>query len=166
MSFAHNYPLDNFIAVDHIKRRFKVSDRLLEDRESLANKTNYVFEIGLRRTIENLRKKDVSIVLLIDIPELIFMPEACLAKKVSCEFNRSDVIERQKVHRDLLSELGREVEGVSVFDSLDVLCDEGSEICSILKDGRTLYRDSHHLSHFGSIEYGKFFADFLDDLDK
>ena len=166
LSFSHMYPLDTYIAADHIKRRFKITDRLLEDKEGLVNTPIEVFEIGLRRTVEYLREKEVSIVLLTDIPELKFMPEDCIAKKVSCEFSRLEVLERQKIHRNLLNEISREFEGVSVFDSLNIFCGTRVEKCSILKDGRTLYRDSHHLSHFGSIEYGKFFADFLNESDK
>ena len=166
LSFAHMYPLDTLVAADHIKRRFDVADKLLEDREGLVNSPTEVFEIGLRRTITYLREKEVSVVILIDIPELVVMPEDCLAKKVPCEFSRTDVLERQKVHRDLLGAISNEYEGVAVFDSLDVFCEKGIEMCSMLKDGRTLYRDSHHLSHFGSIEYGKHFADFLTEFEK
>ena len=166
LSFAHMYPLDTLIAADHIKRGFEATDRLLEDREGLANSPTEVFEIGLRRTISYLREKGVSVVLVIDIPELVVMPEDCLANKASCEFSRIDVLDRQKVHRDLLAAISRDYEDVVVFDSLDVFCGKEDDTCSILKNGRTLYRDSHHLSHFGSVEYGKYFSDFLSEFDK
>jgi len=166
LSFAHMYPLDTLIAADHIKRGFEVTDRLLQDREGLANSPTEVFEIGLRRTIAYLREKEVSVVLLTDIPELVVMPEDCLANKASCEFSRIDVLDRQKVHRDLLSAISRDFEDVFVFDSLDVFCGKEGDTCSMLKNGRTLYRDSHHLSHFGSVEYGKYFADFLAEFEK
>ena len=122
-----------------------------------------VFEVGLRRTIEYLRNKGINIVILTDIPELEFMPEYCLVNKVSCEFNRADVMKRQEVHRALLGKITKDTDGVRVFESLSLFCKDGSEVCSILNDGRTLYRDSHHLSLYGSIEYGKGLAAFLND---
>lgn len=166
LSFAHIYPLDTLIAADHIKKKFKVSDRLLKDREGIARTPIDVFEIGLRRTVEFLRGKEILVILLIDIPELEFMPQDCLSNRISCNFNRANVLERQKIHRNLLSEISRDNDGVHVFDSLSVFCKPNAIMCSILKDGRTLYRDSHHLSHYGSIAYGREFAAFLNDLDK
>ena len=163
LSFAHIYPLSNFIAADHVKRDFKASDIVLEDRMGNATTPIDVFEVGLRRTIEYLRKKGIDIVILVDIPELEFMPEDCLANKVSCEFSRADVMKRQEVHRALLGKINKDTDGVRVFDSLSLFCKDNDEVCSILNDGRTLYRDSHHLSLYGSIEYGKGLAAFLDD---
>ena len=165
ISFSHIYPLSNFIAADHIRRKYKASDIVLEDRVGNATTPIDVFEVGLRRTIEYLRNKRINIVILTDIPELEFMPEYCLVNKVSCEFNRADVMKRQEVHRALLGKITRDTEGVRVFESLNLFCKDGSELCSILNDGRTLYRDSHHLSLYGSIEYGKGLAAFLDDLN-
>jgi peptidoglycan/LPS O-acetylase OafA/YrhL len=163
LSFAHIYPLDEMYAADHIRNGFKASDMVLQDRLGHAVTPIDVFEAGLRRTTNYLRSKGIAVVLLIDIPELKFMPKDCLRNKVSCEFNHIDVTTRQKVHRDLLSKISRDTEGVRVFDSLSVFCANNEDRCSVLKDGRTLYRDSHHLSHFGSIEFGKVFASFFID---
>ena len=49
----------------------------------------------------------------------------------------------------------------SCSTTLDVFCSGDEATCSILKDGRILYRDSHHLGHFGSLEFGKVFADWF-----
>jgi peptidoglycan/LPS O-acetylase OafA/YrhL len=163
LSFAHSYPLAELIAADHVKRKFKVSSRVLEDRAGDYTNPIDVFEVGLKRTVEYLHQKGIDVVIAIDIPELEFMPEDCLSKKVSCEFNRGDVLQRQRVHREMLDKISKEIEGVRIFDSLDLFCTFNDEKCSILEDGRTLYRDSHHLSHYGSIEYGKRLNSFLHD---
>jgi hypothetical protein len=161
LSFAHSYPLDEMYAADHIRNGFKASDRVLEDRLGIAVTPTDVFEVGLRRTVDFFRSKGIAVVLVVDIPELKFMPEDCLKNAVSCEFNRTEVIQRQKVHRDLLSRISRDTQGVRVFDSLGVFCSGNEDSCSALKDGRTLYRDSHHLSHYGSYEFGRAFSAFL-----
>ena len=163
LSFSHMYPLDELIAPDHIKDNFQFSDRVLEDRLNVAVAPIEVFEAGLIRTVDYLQNKGIEVVLAIDIPELEFMPEHCLSKRVSCEFNRAGVLQRQRIHRDVLKEIAARFDGVRIFDSLNIFCGDNSEKCTILKDGRTLYRDSHHLSHYGSIEYGKYFSSFLND---
>jgi hypothetical protein len=163
LSFAHMYPLDELIAADHIKNKSKSNNRVLEDRLNVAVTPIEVFEAGLIRTVNYLQNKGIEVVLAIDIPELEFMPEDCLSKRISCEFNRADVLQRQRIHRDMLKEIAARFGGVRIFDSLNIFCGDNSEKCSILKDGRTLYRDSHHLSHYGSIEYGKYFSSFLND---
>jgi peptidoglycan/LPS O-acetylase OafA/YrhL len=163
LSFAHMYPLDELIAADHIKNKFKSNNRVLEDRLNVAVTPIEVFEAGLIRTVDYLQNKGIEVVLAIDIPELEFMPEDCLSKRISCEFNRADVLQRQRIHRDMLKEIAARFGGVRIFDTLNIFCWDNSEKCSILKDGRTLYRDSHHLSHYGSIEYGKYLSSFLND---
>lgn len=163
ISFAHMYPLDTLIAADQIKRNLKVSDGILEDKLGEAKTPSDVFAVGLFRTVDYLRNKGIKIVIATDIPELEFMPEDCLSKRVSCEFNRNDVLLRQKKHRDFLKEITNKFNDVRVFDSLDIFCSKGSGKCSILRDGRTLYRDSHHLSHYGSIVYGEHFISWLTD---
>jgi len=50
------------------------------------------FEAGLIRTVDYLQNQGVEVVLSIDIPELEFMLENCLSKRISCEFNRADVL--------------------------------------------------------------------------
>ena len=135
---------------------------ILKDKIGIASSPVDVFAAGLYRTVEFLRKKGTDVVFLTDIPESEFMPEDCIAHRIPCEFRRSDVLRRQQVHRDLIAGISKKFDNVRVFDSLNLFCGGHEEVCSILKDRRTLYRDSHHLSHFGSVEYGELFKAFLD----
>lgn len=163
LSFAHMYPLDDLIAADHVKRNFTVSERVIDDVMTNEDTPIKIFEAGLLRTVEYWRGKKVPVILIADVPELEFMPKECLSGMSSCVFERAKVLERQRFHRDMLATLEK-MTGVYVFDSLGVLCHGGEEECSILKEGRTLFRDSHHLSHYGSDHFGRAFAIFMDQL--
>jgi len=159
LSFAHMYPLDKLIAADHIQLRFDPKDSVIEDTSNPTLGKVDAFYAGLARTVDFLTSRNIKTVILLDVPELTFFPYDCLKDKVNCGFNKSDVVERQKVLREHVASIRLGYKDVLVFDSLDVFCDAST--CNILKEGRSMYRDSHHLSHFGSIKYGEFLSDWL-----
>lgn len=161
LSFAHAYPLDKFIAADHIQRQFDVKDSVIVDIENPNLSKVDAFYSGLRRTIEFLEQRKIKIVIALDVPELKNFPSECLKNTIGCKFSRSDVLSRQEILRTKISELSSSYNNIKVFDSLDVFCQEYMNECSILIDGRSLYRDSHHLSHFGSLKYGEVFSKWL-----
>jgi len=161
LSFAHMYPLDKLIAADHIRLQFDPKDSVLVDSENPnLNKAN-TFYSGLKRTVEFLRERGVKTVISLDIPELEFFPVDCLKKSIGCEFSRGDVLRRQEILRSKLLELSSDYKDIYVFDPLDLFCQENIDKCSILIGGRSLYRDSHHLTHFGSLKYGEVFSKWL-----
>ena len=90
-------------------------------------------------------------------------PADCLKNQIGCNFSKSDVLSRQVVLRNKINELAASSANVRVFDSLDVFCRDSSDSCSILFEGRSLYRDSHHLTHFGSLKYGEIFSLWLSN---
>jgi hypothetical protein len=73
------------------------------------------------------------------------------------------VLTRQTLHRSQLTEFGARFSNVAIYDPIDDFC--AGENCSILRDGHTLYRDSHHLSLFGSQYYGENFAAWFKQIN-
>lgn len=161
LSFAHMYPLDNLVAADHIQMHFDPQNSVLVDVDNPRLNKVDAFYAGLARTIDFLEARDIKVVVALDIPELNYFPSECLGTFLRCDFSRRDVLSRQSILRDRVSMLTSGHEKVYVFDPLDLFCSEGADKCSILLGGRTLYRDSHHLTHYGSFKYGEFFSKWL-----
>lgn len=163
LSFAHMYPLDKFIAADHIQRQFNPKDSIIVDfNDSTLDKVE-AFYLGIKRTVKFLQSRNIEVIVALDIPELVTFPAECLKKQIGCNFAKSDVLSRQVVLRNKINEIAASSSNVRVFDSLDVFCRNSSDSCSILFEGRSLYRDSHHLSHFGSLKYGEVFSLWLSN---
>ena len=158
LSFAHMYPLDKLIAADHIQLRFDPNDSILIDIHSPDSSKVDAFYSGLRRTISFLKERNIKTVISLDIPELEFFPSDCLKNNLLCEFSKEQVLVRQAAHRAMAFKLASEFNGLLVFDPLTLFCGNNSDSCSILIEGRSLYRDSHHLTHYGSLKYGEFFS--------
>lgn len=158
LSFAHMYPLEKLIAADHIQKQFDPNDSILVDKlNPKATKIEAFYE-GLRRTVSFLAQRNIKTVISLDIPELEFFPSDCLKGGVSCTFSKDNVLQRQQLHRAMAHNLSSEFKGVLVFDPLPFLCENNGDACSILIDSRSLYRDSHHLTHYGSLKYGEAFS--------
>jgi peptidoglycan/LPS O-acetylase OafA/YrhL len=164
LSFAHAYPLGTLIAADHIQRRFDPNSSIIQDLSHPEAGKIEAFYAGLERTIDFLEKRNIKTVILLDTPELTVFPADCLRGRRACGFSREAVLERQVLHRERILALARKYEGLKVFDPLDVFCTGDS--CSLLKDGRPLFHDSHHLSHFGSYVYGTALADWNSRQDR
>jgi hypothetical protein len=158
LSFAHMYPLDVPVAADHIQRQFDPKDSIIVDLNDTSLGKVEAFYTGLKRTVDFLESRNIDVVIVLDIPELVTFPADCLKKQIGCNFSKSDVLSRQVVLRNKISEIAASSNNVLVFDSLDVFCRNSTDSCSILFGDRSLYRDSHHLTHFGSLKYGEIFS--------
>ncbi len=163
LSFAHMYPLDVLIAADHIQLQFDPNDSIIVDLNDSSLGKIEAFYTGLKRTVDFLESRNIDVVITLDIPELVTFPADCLKNQIGCNFSKSDVLSRQVVLRNKINELAASSANVRVFDSLDVFCRDSSDSCSILFEGRSLYRDSHHLTHFGSLKYGEIFSLWLSN---
>ncbi|MEX1670448.1 acyltransferase family protein [Zhongshania guokunii] len=156
LSFAHAYPLDTFIAADHVQRKFDPRDSIITDIKNPQLNRADAFYGGLAKTLELLNQLKIKVVVMVDIPELTFFPLDCIKGKTECAFSKQEAITRQALHRRRLAELGARFANVKINDPTSIFC--SGDNCSILRDGHTLYRDSHHLSLFGSLYYGRRFA--------
>lgn len=108
---------------------------------------------GLRETVDYYLQADKKVVLMIDVPEMPFMPAHCInrAKHLqghACTVPREVYLQRQKSMRDFIANelLGRK--DLYIYDPINVFCD--SKVCRMQSDNHYLYRDSNHLSIFGA----------------
>ena len=117
--------------------------------------------VALQRTVERLiaAKKDVW--LLLQVPELGFLPAECVHRpftvtdtvRTPCAVPRATAEARQSTYRQVVADVKREVPALQVFDPWPLLCDR--EWCHGIIDHDLLYSDDNHLSREGSL----FFAD-------
>jgi peptidoglycan/LPS O-acetylase OafA/YrhL len=156
LAFAQMHPLDDFHAADHVRSGFDPQRTWIENMNQPQLDKVAAFYAGLEGTVRFLQERNIDVVILLDVPELTFFPIDCLRDKPHCQFDRDAVLKRQQVMRSRIAAMAREHPHLAVFDPLDLYC-SGAR-CQIMQDGRPLYRDSHHLTHFGSQEYGKAFA--------
>jgi hypothetical protein len=94
------------------------------------------------------------VVLVLDIPELDYVPEYCgdrepaTGSKPDCAIARGRVDARQRTYRLLVARLQQEHPQLAVFDPLPILCDE--RWCYAKRNGVLLYNGDNHLSADGS----------------
>lgn len=159
LSFSHGYPLEKFVAADHIQSKFNPLDAVIEDiNDSSLNRVE-AFYTGLERTLKLLQRLNIKSVITIDTPELTFFPADCITGRVSCNFTEKDVLARQIIHRSQLAKLAARYTNIHIYDPINIFCKDTQ--CNILRDKHTLYRDSDHLSLYGSEYYGINFAYWL-----
>jgi peptidoglycan/LPS O-acetylase OafA/YrhL len=148
LAFFGSYALDTNVAADDVRGsgpRETVFDYPGSNKAELLLK-------GLEAAVTMLHDKHV--VLVLDVPELPFMPRDCLARAgaapqiADCSVRRSDVLQRQRQLREAFAELAARHANVRVFDPLDLLC--SADRCAVDRGNMMLYRDSNHLSDRGS----------------
>jgi peptidoglycan/LPS O-acetylase OafA/YrhL len=126
-----------------------------DSRETSLKETRAVFERGLTRTLSRLSRGFRSVVLVMDVPNTAADTPTLLAKSaihgdvgseiridIAARGGRLDPVD------DLLLRLSKEWNALTI-DPKRSLC--GGSECLIAKDGKSLYRDDHHLSVFGAL---------------
>src|ERR1017187_9652621 len=108
---------------------------------------------GLENAIGLVTGRRKQVYLVMDIPELPFLPRDCVkrpffTKLANCHLERSVVAQRQKGLRRIVKRLGSDFPTLEVFDPLPLLCD--NSWCNPVVEGFSYYQDSHHLSLRGS----------------
>jgi SGNH domain (fused to AT3 domains) len=132
----------------------KVFLRDASSKETSPSETRAAFERGLTRTLSRLTRSHRSVVLMMDVPNTtidtpVFLAKSAIRGRVGTEL-RIDITargDRDVAMDDLLVRLS-EPWHVRMIDPKRTLC-RGSE-CLVAKDGRSLYRDDHHLTVFGA----------------
>lgn len=115
---------------------------------------------GLLRTLNKVDAAHKKIIFVRDTP---YMSEDfrdyCLkrktdsAKSIDCTIPR-EIYELQRAKEaDVLKSIRSKLPNIYIFDPIDLFCDK--EVCYFIKDGRSLYRDHHHLSEYGSNIMGR-----------
>jgi hypothetical protein len=115
-----------------------------------------VFERGLVRTLAHLKQGKRKVILLMDVPNTSMDTPAFLARSVSrgrigqdARTNINTYNGEEESVDDLLIRMGEQW-GVTIINPKLFLCSGPS--CLIAKNGRSLYRDDHHLTLFGALQ--------------
>jgi len=112
-----------------------------------------IFAQGLEKTVAVLVGSGKRVLIVAGVPEVgVPVPEALARVRVASV--------EQDIRPTLEAYLARQAFANSVFESLrakfgitvlhphEALCDESA--CDVMRDGRPIYRDGHHLSAFGA----------------
>jgi peptidoglycan/LPS O-acetylase OafA/YrhL len=129
-----------------------------------------------RRTIQTLLDAGKQVVVMRDIPDLIFHPRTCIVytnpvvsylrgpieprKPSDCGVAVSEFEHRIRPHNETLDRLLAEFPSVKSFDPRPIFCD--GRMCSALSDGEFNYWDSDHLTKSGA---DKVVAEFVKTID-
>jgi len=120
--------------------------------------TRAVFERGLTRTLARLNRDLCSVVLVLDVPNTAMNTPVFLARSamrgsmeaspevridVAADGSRIDLLD------DLLVRLSSQWHALTI-DPKVFLCRHAE--CLVAKDGRSIYRDDHHLTVFGALQ--------------
>jgi peptidoglycan/LPS O-acetylase OafA/YrhL len=164
LAYFGGYTQDTDYAADHVASRTGPSTTRITAATS-GTKSELLYQ-GLDRAIAALERAGKRVVVVLDIPELPFVPRACLARSAllppaltACELPVSVVQRRQLGPRQLVAKLTQAHPALLVFDPLETLCTAGT--CRIQRDGHLVYRDSHHLSAWGSQQLARVFLAWL-----
>lgn len=117
--------------------------------------------LGLSRTIERLQKSKKRIIFVQSSPEISEdFKEFCFARldnipsdQISCKITKEQANKLRASEDKLVSEIRESYPGVEIYDPMIDLCDE--QDCYLIKNGKPLYRDHHHLSEYGSSTVGE-----------
>jgi hypothetical protein len=117
-------------------------------------KKRAAFARGLERTVRRLTAAGKTVVVVIDVPELTVAPQNCFTtprvplKQQTCSVPMEQVRARQKALRQIVLNLAWKYPSVRIVDPVPVLCNETA--CGPGTMDALTYRDSHHLSAYGS----------------
>ena len=114
------------------------------------------FASGMERSIRSFIDANKRVILVLDTPELGFLPEECLIGRpfklrtirTPCAVPRQVVTDRNREYRQLVAHLQRRIPALEVFDTFPILCNATQ--CDAVRDDRLLYSDANHLTMFGS----------------
>ena len=155
-----SYELDNGLG-----QVFIVDD---QSHEASMEENKHVFERGLRRTLARLAGGGRRIYVLLDVPNTNISTPEFLARGAKAgtigsraTIDASQYFDQQRFIRSLFDSLSKEYP-VQIIDPAKILC-EGPQ-CLIAVDGRSLYKDDHHLSVFGALQLKDLLRPIFDQL--
>jgi hypothetical protein len=121
-------------------------------------------------TVDPLRAAGSAVCVVLDVPSFPYVMPYALAmarrRGLDTSFiyvNRSDVVARYKDVEGPLRALAA-VNALRVVDPKDALCP--GERCEVESDGRSLYRDSNHLSRVGAMHVRESLAPCLPENNR
>ena len=129
-----------------------------------------VFRATLDATLARLTASGKNIVFILDNPDPLFDPKACIAlpplrsqgaPKEPCATPRDSIEQRHAGYRAVVFDVLKKHPAVQVFDPFTTLCD--SNLCWAAQGSTILYRDTDHLSLQGSRHVAAALAPLLRD---
>jgi peptidoglycan/LPS O-acetylase OafA/YrhL len=148
LSFFMPIVLDVPFAADHVAQRTGPKRVLLKHPDGLIVAKPQLFELGLEATVKPLIAAGKRVVVVVDVPELPFFPRDCVRAPSLCSISVEQVEERQKIFRKIIYDVKARNPDMLVYDPLPALSNRGKAIYAF--EGSLLYRDSHHMSQWGS----------------
>lgn len=160
-SIALFYMNEIGIAFEHQGKNSPINFKLeivTPSEKTLSNKD--IFKIGYENTIEALHQMGKNIIIIHDVPELPFMPSQCIGrpffqKNQFCQLNHAQILKQQYEYHLLLRQLKEKYPYIKIYNTINDLCQNNS--CKLKKNGHLIYRDSSHLSLYGSALVSKNF---------
>ena len=121
--------------------------------DSLAMRDAYV--AGLTRSVASLLATGKRVMLVLDVPEIGFMPEECLIGRPfglrrfrePCAVSKDAVQKRNARYLQLVAALQQRMPALEVFDASAPFCD--AQLCYARRGKQLLYSDANHLSATG-----------------
>jgi len=119
---------------------------------------------GVSRYIGFLEESGIQVIMAFDTPNVSFDLTRCFIRygwlssgsgDAKCGAERSEVNRKQASFRRAAEQLKVQHPAVKFFDPLPYFCDQS--FCQIVRDGKLLLRDQHHLSVEGSIFFSEKF---------
>jgi len=128
----------------------------LRDDIKIERSNIILFEIGLMRTINQLKALGRNVVLVNQVPEVGYdVPSVAFISSISGQevnsvisLQLNDYVQRMENVTRVFTAIVQRKKDIKIVDPTEVICDE--EYCSVQENGISLYRDDHHLSVHGS----------------
>lgn len=146
----------------------RVESELVEERGLPPDELIYR---GIKRTINELKRRDKDIIFVRDTPDFeldirdICLKRFALARDAECQLPRSPFDNRRSKENLLVGKLRKDFPDLKLLDPFETFCN--TENCFLTINGIPLYRDQHHLSEYGSTFLAKSLVDsYLKDSGK
>lgn len=121
------------------------------------------FKEELKKTVVFLKGKGKKVSLILDLPIFTFKPELCKGyrwiykKESKCSMPLSEYHTILDLYKKEMEALAVEIKDVAVINPESIFCDD--KICSMVDNGKILYRDFNHLNIEGSKLFGNWLVD-------
>lgn len=119
-----------------------------------------LLENGLLRTLKKINALGKNIIFVRDVPSIAEdFRDYCIqrnelgAQSMDCFIPRMKYELQRSKEAPLISKINAELPNVKIFDPLNQFCD--SNVCYLIKNGKSLVRDHNHLSEYGSSLVGQ-----------
>lgn len=146
---------------------------IYDNRNLNIHDKSIILRNGVIRTFDLLKKHNKKVVIVLDNPTFPFAPQHCKLSRRPFSLNNSDKncdISRKSAennparvwYNNIIMDVAKHYDNIEFFNSIDSLCDKSK--CPVVKDGKLIYQDVHHLNIEGSIIVAKDLMKFIDNL--